>query len=157
VTPALAAFVNARLDEDEAAAKAVEDNSAPWDGQWQPRERHALETFNGWVLAVSVPAGSDFRPGVVEHIARHDPARVLREIEGKRKRLALYLDAEKALAAALSAAPSQDDPATSHTRVRERISANRASGRFTALEMSVRLDAMAWSGHPDYKQEWAVP
>jgi hypothetical protein len=38
--------------------------------------------------------------------------------------------------------------------VRERINANRASGRFAALEMSVRLDAAVHGGHPDYRPEW---
>ncbi len=84
----LIAFLTARLDEDEAAAKAVEDNGAPWAGQWRPRERHALETYNGWVLAVSGPISGDFAPGVVEHIARYDPARALREVEAKRRLLA---------------------------------------------------------------------
>lgn len=76
--------LTAYLDEDEATARAVDDNSAPRDGQWQPRGRHALETHNGWVLARAGSSGHDFRPGVVEHIARYDPARVLRYVEAVR-------------------------------------------------------------------------
>jgi serine/threonine protein phosphatase PrpC len=86
----LVAFLNARLGEDEAAANAVQDNSAPWPGQWEPRERHALQTHNGWVLAVADGHGGDFRSGVVEHIARHDPARVLRDVEARRRIIARY-------------------------------------------------------------------
>ena len=150
----LATFVAARLDEDEAAAKAIEDRSDPWPGQWVADGNHALRTYNGWVLAASVPTGSEFAPGVLAHIARHDPARVLREVEAKRKRLALYLDAKETLAVALKKAPPEDDPATAHSYVRERINVNQASGRFTALEMSVRLDAMVYGDHPDYRAEW---
>lgn len=136
----LIAFLNARLDEDEAAARAA--MPGPW-----------------WTLNVARRREPEFLLDQAwrdtEHIARHDPDRVLREVAAKRKRLALYLDAKETLAAVLRKAPPEDDPATAHSYVRERISANRASGRFTALEMSVRLDAAVYSDHPDYRQEWA--
>ena len=96
------------------------------------------------------------RGGVGEHIAHHDPARVLREVEAKRKRLTLYLDAKETLAAALKKAPPEDDPATAHSYVRERINANQASGRFVALEGSIRLDAAVYDDHPDYEELWKL-
>ena len=49
----MTAWLRAQVETDKAAALAVRDNSAPWDGQWQARGRHALETYNGWVLAIA--------------------------------------------------------------------------------------------------------
>jgi hypothetical protein len=138
----LTAFVKARLDEDEAAASRNDFEHWQQDAPATGLVLVGLESLIECHIA-----------GLAEHIARHDPARVLREVEAKRKRLALYLDAKEALAAALKNAPP-DSPATAHSYVRERINVNQASGRFTALETSVRLDAMAWSDHPDYRQEW---
>jgi len=168
----LAAFLAARLDEDEAAAKAAgEDHVCPdaRGGHWQDVGDRHVRYGNGsgeTLRSVDVTGGpclwyeqikvrGDMDGHVAAHIARHDPARALREVAAKRKRLALYLNAEEALAAALKNAPPED-PAVAHSYVRERISANQASGRFTALEMSVRLDASVWSGHPDYRKEWAL-
>jgi hypothetical protein len=57
----LVAFLAARLDEDEAAATAIHGD------QW------------GWPRA---------SPGFAAYVARHDPARALREVEAKRAILA---------------------------------------------------------------------
>lgn len=67
----LIAFVNARLDEDEAAAKAA--RGVEWDWRY-----------------VAQPFGE--RPSIAHtvHIARHDPERVLREVAAKRAILAAY-------------------------------------------------------------------
>ena len=80
----LVEFLKARLAEDERRALAVDDNSAPWTGQWVVRGE-ALKAYNGWTL-IYKKAGDDtlFRPGLLAHIARHDPARVMREVEAKR-------------------------------------------------------------------------
>ena len=70
-TDDLIAFLNARLDEDEAAAKAA------WGVEWDWRY-------------VTRPFGE--RPSIAHtvHIARHDPARVLREVAFKRAILGQY-------------------------------------------------------------------
>lgn len=79
----LVRFLTACLDEDERIARAVEDRSAPWDGQWVADGDNAVRTFNGHVLFYG--HGGPLKPGLVEHVARHDPARVLREIDAKRR------------------------------------------------------------------------
>jgi hypothetical protein len=82
-------FLTVRLAEDEATARAVDDNSPPWTGEWIVRDAHALGTRNGWCLAYP-HEGREFAPGLVEHIARHDPARVLAEVGAKRAIIARH-------------------------------------------------------------------
>jgi hypothetical protein len=55
------AFLAARLDEDERIARGVQDNSAPWNGEWANDRNGALRTRNGWVLAY-LPDGRPFPP-----------------------------------------------------------------------------------------------
>jgi Family of unknown function (DUF6221) len=80
----LVAFLTARLDEDEAAAKAaycygpssMQPTAPPAGSWWEPAEimgKLGVGTFND-----------------AQHIARHDPARVLREVEAKRAILAQW-------------------------------------------------------------------
>lgn len=65
MTEVLVQFVRARLDEDEQTAHAC-----PGDGEW-----------TAWALEVY---GPDLSDEVRTHAARHDPARILREVEAKR-------------------------------------------------------------------------
>jgi hypothetical protein len=76
-------FIRARLDEVERVARAVEDRSAPWDGQWKNDSDHALRTQNGWVLAHN--GGKPYAPGLLDHIALHDPASALRRVAADRR------------------------------------------------------------------------
>lgn len=83
MTDALVQFLRDRLDEDEQVARAVEDRSAPWDGQWVADGDDAARTFNGHVLFYG--HNGPLKPGLVDHVVRHDPARVLAEVEAKRR------------------------------------------------------------------------
>ncbi|MFI2084332.1 DUF6221 family protein [Streptomyces rubiginosohelvolus] len=84
----LVQFLRDRLDEDEQAARA-----ATWDEQsdvWTARPPQAryeqyivADYLDDGVVAVT-PENADV-DGVGQHIARHDPARVLREVEAKRR------------------------------------------------------------------------
>jgi hypothetical protein len=74
-------FVRLQLDEDEQKALAIDAKEWAEDSSWfkdmldplpsQRRERP------GWLPMITVED--------VRHIARHDPARVLREVEAKRR------------------------------------------------------------------------
>ena len=88
----LAEFLNARLDEDEAQARDLiesEAASAVWD-----------EPHSG-VLLTGPPTHDDTWDGthsigdsrITRFIARHDPARVLREVEARRSIIRMYQDA----------------------------------------------------------------
>lgn len=123
-------FLNARYDEDEATARAVTDAGGESDWRAHPvaelEGRRAL-TGGSFIFAVvdPVPEG----PACADHAARHDPARVLREIAAKRAVLAL---ASEALG---------DDTTV-------------PDAEFMAGEI-VKALASVYSDHPDYQQEWA--
>jgi hypothetical protein len=101
VTPAeLIPWLRRRLDEDEATARAaIHATDAEWEyartpwGQWQVQtvathgtpgyEQHLAVTWDREGLSDSVGTEA----GV--HMARHDPARVVRDVEAKRSLLGL--------------------------------------------------------------------
>jgi hypothetical protein len=64
-------WLRSTIQGDKAAAEATEDSSAPWDGQWIADGNKALRTYNQHVLAHV--GGWEFKPGVLDHLARHDP------------------------------------------------------------------------------------
>lgn len=72
----LAWWLSAQLDEDERTARAAH---AP---NWSTDGRRGLHygVGDGWMTDALTTADAD-------HIARHDPARVLREIDAKRRTL----------------------------------------------------------------------
>ena len=83
VTDDLRAFVAARLDEDEAAARAATEG--PWSFA-------GYDSADGWPIVANDEHEIVSRSGSddAEHIARHDPARVLREVTAKRAILAVH-------------------------------------------------------------------
>ena len=128
----LTEFLSARLDEDEAVAKAA-GGSGP-DGQWA---RHEDEVGTGYGhlydVGGDVVVYDEGAPGDLEfdHIARHDPARVLREVAAKRAVIEVY-----------EAAAASDDPKVDY------------SIGMATMRMVLRSYATVWSGHPDYRPEW---
>jgi Family of unknown function (DUF6221) len=123
----LVAFLAARLDEDEAVANAAQA-PAPW--------KAAVHESDTWIVtdATGEPLIYDEgTPSLEEsaHIARHDPARVLREVWAKRKIIEVY-----------EAAAALNDPATDH------------SIGMATLRMVLRSYAIVWSDHPDCRPEW---
>lgn len=83
----LIAFLAARLDEDEQWAREATDG--PWVDEFSGETGHcvipsdAMSTREYVARTQLLAALPDAR-----HIARHDPARVLREVEAKRRILA---------------------------------------------------------------------
>ena len=74
----LIAFLNARYDEDEAAAKAADD------GPWTSSGPYVDAPGAGIILQARHTEDA-------AHAARHDPGRVLREVEAKRAILASHV------------------------------------------------------------------
>jgi hypothetical protein len=121
-------FLAARLDEDEWIAQGAARTDDGHGGSWLP---------------VHFGAGG-FDARVDDHIARHDPARVLREVEAGRRILALYESA----AAEHAAAELRDN--LREVAVAESLRAEKA-----ALFWAVRIVAAPWNDHPDYDPDWA--
>jgi hypothetical protein len=113
----LVAFLAARLDEDEAAARAALSQSAEEGTAW-------------WFDDVGPETPREF------HVARHDPARVLREVEARREILNRYA---RGLAGDLPEWKAG----------RELIEAGLA-----ILRAVLRDLAAVYSDHPDYRAEW---
>ena len=123
----LVAFLTARLGEDEAAAKAA--SPGPWfqDGTAIRSQPRLYAPSAGPTLVVK-----HTWPQEAAHILLHDPARVLRDVEARRKILAVYEEA-----------------------LRIQAGFRETSGEETArlaLEMAVRALAAVY---PDYRKERA--
>jgi Family of unknown function (DUF6221) len=132
----LIAFVTARLDEDEATAKAAGEPG----GQFSRPGAGFAPDWKDEGGAVSSSAGEvvfdEGNPTEAQsaHIARHDPARALREVEAGRKLLTRYAEAREFF----------ERP----------VNAGYPAGEVTGLRMAIRCRAAIWDGHPDYRPEW---
>jgi hypothetical protein len=141
MTDDLVDFLRARLDEDEQAARAA--TSGPWrhnpNKHWRKPGTSWFEeaVFSGpdgaAATCVAGTGETDDRQSMADasHIARHDPARVLAEVDAKRDVIRL---AERA----------HDYHATF------------LSGFAAVMEDALRKFALAYAYHPDYKPEWAL-
>jgi len=87
------AFIEARLDEDERIAVATGHRP-----DWYVHVADETLRYPQTVRATGIPTlvattydgGHENQTRTADHIARHDPARVLLEVEAKRKRLKLH-------------------------------------------------------------------
>ncbi|MGH3222260.1 MAG: DUF6221 family protein [Streptosporangiaceae bacterium] len=127
----IAEFLAARLDEDEAAAKACQAPS-PWKAADQEWDHWIITDATGDVVIYD-----EGTPSLEEaaHIARHDPARVLRDVAADRKLLAAYAHA---LTADFGITGEPYD-----------------AGWAEALELAVKIRAARFGDHPDYQKQWA--
>jgi len=113
----LIAFVEARLTDDEAQARAatggvwmVGPNFGGRDNRvYVTFEAAGIDTAGTCVIAGQVSNMPEFRANAA-HIARHDPARVLREVEAKRAILALQDADHDSWFLPLLALPYDDHP-----------------------------------------------
>ncbi|MEU1088939.1 DUF6221 family protein [Streptomyces sp. NPDC005892] len=143
MTAGLVQFLRDRLTEDEAVATQALDFA---EGEWQMNEAENVALC--WTMTAhgrQLTPITDGRwkhpmidgPGLVPHIARHDPARVLREVEAKRGVVRQYEDM--------------------HNQARHPVSAdNRMRARVAQGELGdvLRLLALPYADHPDYRAEW---
>jgi hypothetical protein len=127
----LVRWLGEQLDDDERIALAATD------GPWTPWRGAALHGLGDLLHPVLTPGQKPGAKAVIataswldaEHIAAHDPARALHEIEAKRDLLRL---AERA-----------HDYHETFT-----------SGFASALEGTLRLFALAYADRPGYREEW---
>ncbi|MGW6743773.1 DUF6221 family protein [Streptomyces sp. NPDC055025] len=125
MTDDLVAFLRAQLDDDESAALGAKgDTPGRWTQDDGPPEDIVLYDKSGKLTV-----------GQARHIARHDPARVLREITADRQLLAAYVEAQSTVAAI--AHPDMCDV-----------------GRAQGLEEAVRYRVLRFEGRAGYREEW---
>ena len=163
----LVAFLRARLDEDEQAARAATPGPWRW-GDWsttfgtvEQRRRtleHAPERGPFPAVATRDSSSRQVLPSLEDslemagdrepyeanaaHIARHDPARVLAEV-----------DAKRAIVDALGIA--ERNTADMRRMATEYRFVQVAESAQDALLYAVRLLALPYADHPDYRAEWA--
>ncbi|WP_326768654.1 DUF6221 family protein [Streptomyces sp. NBC_01591] len=145
-------FLRDRLNEDEQTARSVEDRSAPWNGQWVADGHDTARTFNGHMLFYGHTG--PLKPGLVDHVVRHDPARVLREVEAKRRAVELHGIVHREIGWLESGGEEYSEtpvcglcvPKHSHYQRREDVPEGPC--------LTVRLLALPYADHPDYRDAW---
>ncbi|MEU0393794.1 DUF6221 family protein [Streptomyces sp. NPDC006208] len=121
-------FLRARLDDDEQAARRAGDSF-----------RQIGET--GVIVATEGDRAEECASanwgGIAEHIVRHDPARVLAEVDAKREILRLHDDSTTALMVASGT-----------------VLAGGVKIRRRAYEDVLKLLALPYAGHEAYREDW---
>lgn len=149
----IAGFVAARLDEDEQAALAAESGHGPWewqDGGYEGGEQlrdertgfYEVEVFpdRGGSTIVAQTWPHETGAANARHIARHDPSRVLAEVEAKRAILAEHSN--------LNAELDPEHWACARCQDRHRHDA------MTWPCATLRALAAVYAGHPGYDPAW---
>ncbi|AZM55722.1 hypothetical protein DMA15_26635 [Streptomyces sp. WAC 01529] len=142
----LVQWLGEQLDDDEGIARAATP------GPWRVRDDGVVgDEGKHWPVAYtdSHRAREDCL-----HVAEHDPARVLREIDAKRQALALYtatVEDREALRARMRQVINSDPDEFGKLRQRESELIN-AEAR---LRPVVRLLALPYAARPGFRPEWA--
>lgn len=137
----LVEFLNARLDDDEQTAR-----DATCHGRWGwhiPNETTVL-VFDDQTRA-DVAHAFRGEPDA-EHIARHDPARVLREVEAKRQIIATHV----------TFGGFQDEEETDHGHGCQECGWNAEYSDRGGWCTTLRLLALPYTDHPEFKEEWRL-
>lgn len=144
MTADLVAFLRERLDEDEQAARIISP------GGFAPEVWRAEPVRSGrWMQIVPYERTTDEPPGSEQrasdsptvlvannraewgHITRHDPARVLAEVDAKRRILDLWREEPKAAELGWDV------------------------GWWNAVDEVLQLLALPYAAHHDYRPDWA--
>ena len=137
----LIAFLRARLDEDEQTARAVGyERIEVVDYLWESKHL-LLQRDDG-----EAKATSELDASLATHIARHDPARVLAEVDAKRRTVELHGPATlhagggaahfETVRVCRSCEPPKQFPETAYPCA------------------TLRLLALPYASHPDYRDAW---
>ena len=164
MTDALVAFLKARLDDDEQAARATDDTLGQRNLRWSTRPEG--EAFSKVVANGHYDVARKLTPADGAHIARQDPARTLREVEAKR----LLLDAALADRHHISGDQYEACPRTTaadgldaktlaalealnEERLQEDGDEPECScGRDARVRRTLELLALPYSDHPGYEE-----
>ncbi|MDQ1621115.1 MAG: hypothetical protein QOE19_3684 [Actinomycetota bacterium] len=120
-------FLDARLAEDALTATAAIEQSPEWHAYYDYRD---VKDATGVYVIEADRAHPTLEQAA--HIARHDPARVLRDVETKRQMVARYR-------------ADLEDP---------NAAADLKSANLERWLYICRLLAAVYAGHPDYREDW---
>ena len=135
----LVQFLRARLDEDAELAQAASP------GPWHPSdESDEVLAVDGITVADGFALSSRQLRATTEHIARHDPARVLAEVEAKRRILEIHK---------VVGGWEDEDGQDIGLGCDECGYSAEYSDRGGWCE-TVRLLALPYADHPGYRAEW---
>lgn len=134
----LVAFLWVRLDEDEQAARAAIKPEAmyPWGDTSLPQM-----PVESWPDAVRGYLGGTWG----EHCARHDPVRVLREVDAKRRIIDLHEPVPHALTVEEGGGSYLACAVCPHPRI---------DIPHVLPCDTLRLLALPYVDHPDYREGW---
>ena len=135
MTDDLVAFLRARLDEDEQAARAA--SPGPWRVDSETYAEKISDAKDADVVAGGRWGGEASVFESTEdalHIARHDPTRVLAEVDAKRRIIDQFTMIEL---------PDQSNGDTA------------AVGAYAKMAAVLRLLTLPHAAHNDYRPEWA--
>ncbi|MFC9769161.1 DUF6221 family protein [Rhodococcus jostii] len=136
--PSIVGFLAARIDEDEADATTACSGESPY---WLHHIESGLVHADTWCLNNGLNEWvADCLTDAGPHIARHDPARTLREVTAKRAILNEYRNLTQTMARDREKNPwfVDDDTYAAEAALRKVV---------TAL-------AAVYADHPDYDQSW---
>ena len=155
----LTEFLLARIAEDEVVARAAFSegrlNGRPRedDGRWHAGNHDSdAERVDGIGITIYDEGGHNAEQA--QHIARHDPARVLADCEAKRRiveRLRTHQRESYFEAAALGTLVIQPDGGVKPAPLPERTT---LAGERIGLEFAVRALALPYADHPEFRSEW---
>ncbi|MEC3994023.1 DUF6221 family protein [Actinacidiphila sp. DG2A-62] len=117
------------------------------------REEAMWGEFRRMLPQFVIHSAEEVRTAVGGHIARHDPARVLREAEAKRKIVEDYASAlseRQAVRAEIRKILHTDPDAFGELSRQENALIDKAE----ALLPIVRIVSTVYADHPDYREEW---
>ena len=126
-------FLKARLDEDEQAARAAAADGSEW--RFSEGAIYPSDTMSHPGPLATHPHG-DLNQAHGEHIARHDPARVLADVEAKRYMVDFW-------------SAAYQNPQDS-----ERFSGPDWDQVRRNAQWTLRLLALRYATHPDYDENW---
>jgi hypothetical protein len=150
----ITAFLEKCLAEDEAVARACKPG--PWmEGSERPHLVNGViyGQSTGWpggghleqVCMVNIDYAGEAGPANLAHMVRHDPARVLAEVETKRAILRLHMTSYTEL-----------DDGTRRYFCQDRATDPDFNGDLWAPCLTARLVAAPYAGRDGWDGKWAV-
>ena len=154
-------FLEARIAEDE---KVATEATRGGDGQWWVAGEHEMEecVVEGDTFKIYDEGGHD--AWQAEHIARHDPARVLAECAAKRAIIAVitgwahdYNDYDMWYSCGLAISLWGDEPGEPGSGCADESKHGECTCGLERRQMAIfKPLAAVYASHPDYRQEWAL-